>query len=143
MPITKRTDYAIRIMFELARLDYAGRATAREIADEGGMPYEFARAIITELVANGLLVSRRGIGGGVELARPASRITLWEIVSAIEPQMCMSECTVRPDVCDRSGWCPTHLVWGRLDEVIADELRSVTLEELRTQVVARTRSTAV
>ena len=75
MEVSRRTDYAIRMLLELARSDGAP-ISVRSLAESQDVPYAFARGIQRELVAAGLVESRRGAHGGIVLARPAERISL-------------------------------------------------------------------
>ena len=81
MEVTRRTDYAIRILLELARVG-GGPVSVRELAETQGVPYAFARGIQRELVAAKLVESRRGASGGILLARPAAEVTLLDIANA-------------------------------------------------------------
>ncbi len=131
MAITWRTDYAIRIMYELACLGAGERATVRSLSESANVPYDFARVISHDLVQAGLLNSRRGVGGGVELASSAESITLREIFSAMGEPASMALCTTgEVPVCPRTGTCAMHHgVWTELDRRIDDYLSSVTLAD--------------
>ena len=72
MEVSRRTDYAIRILLELARSDGAP-VSVRALAETQDVPYAFARGIQRELVSAGLVESRRGALGGIMLARRAER----------------------------------------------------------------------
>lgn len=127
MAINWRTDYACRLMFEMARLSDGARSTVRALAEAADVPYDYARTIARDLAASGLLNSRRGVGGGVELARPASQITMLDIFTAMGEPTSLSLCT-QGTVCHRSAVCPVHQgVWQQLDTVIERFLGDSTL----------------
>lgn len=130
VPITKRTDYAVRILHELARLGPGVKSTARVISESAGVPPEYARAIVSSLVEANLIASQRGVGGGIELARNAEDITLMDVLSVMEQHVSLSFCSNTPDVCPRSDRCPVHRVWIDLDQEIAGYLANVTLADL-------------
>ncbi|MDP2233943.1 MAG: Rrf2 family transcriptional regulator [Actinomycetota bacterium] len=128
MPVQWRTDYAVRLMYEAARLGTGAMATVQHLAEAGSVPYDFARQIANELVRSGLMVSRRGARGGVGLARPAEHITIHDIFIAMGECTSLSLCTSNPSVCSKSGECPMHNgIWRELDEMIEQKLMSVTL----------------
>lgn len=128
MAINWRTDYACRLMFEMARLGEGSRETVRNLAESADVPYDYARTIARDLAASGLMKSRRGVGGGVELARPASEISMLDIFRAMEEPASLSLCT-QGTVCHRSGTCPVHVgVWQELDQVIERFLADSTLD---------------
>jgi len=126
--INWRTDYAIRLMCEVAGLGEGARDTVRRTSESTSVPYDYARTIARDLVSAGLLTSRRGVGGGIELARPAEEISILDIFNAMGEPASISLCTVDPTVCDRSDTCGIHHgVWQELDDNIRDYLASKTL----------------
>ena len=108
MAINWRTDYAIRLMCEIASSAIGERDTVRRTAETVAVPYDYARTIARDLVAAGLLKSRRGVGGGIELARPAEQISVLDIMRAMDDQASLSLCTADPSICGRSDTCPVH-----------------------------------
>jgi Rrf2 family protein len=115
-------------MFEMARLGDGARDTVRNLAEAADVPYDYARTIARDLAATGLLKSRRGVGGGVELARPSHEISMLDIFRAMEEPASLSLCT-QGTVCHRSTGCPVHVgVWKQLDGVIEDFLSNSRLD---------------
>ena len=129
MEVSRRTDYAIRILLELARSD-GGPVSVRTLARRQDVPYAFARGIQRELVAAGLVESRRGAHGGIVLARPAETISLLDVVEAMQGAPSCSVCTSDPDWCDRMGDCAVHSVWSEADEMVSEYLGSKSLAGL-------------
>lgn len=130
MPISWRTDYAIRIMFETARLGPGSLASIGVIAENADVPYDFARQIANKLGHAGLLTSRRGARGGFTLARPAEEITVLDIFEAVGELPTMSLCTHSDERCNRESFCATHhAIWLPLDEMIRTQLQGLTLAE--------------
>lgn len=117
MNITRRTDYAIRMLLEVARTGGAP-VSVRDLAETQGVPYAFARSIQRELLAAGLVTALRGVAGGIVLARPANEITLLDVVEAMQGGVSCSVCTRDPDWCDRLGGCGIHKVWRGADELV-------------------------
>ena len=130
MEITRRTDYATRIMLELAQLPPGERASARRLGGLAEVSYPFARSIITDLAAADLVDARRGTHGGVSLVRPASEISLLDIVIAMEGDICLNACVNEPGYCSRTGVCGAHGVWADASRQLADHLASRDLESL-------------
>ncbi len=130
MAINWRTDYAIRLMCELAKNSAGERDTVRRTADAVSVPYDYARTIARDLVSAGLLTSRRGVGGGVVLARPAEEITILDIMKAMDDEASLSLCTKNPAVCGRVETCAIHVgVWRGLDVLIEGYLARHTLAD--------------
>jgi Rrf2 family protein len=81
--VTARVEYALRAVAELAA--QPGRSFSRnDLARAQELPGKFLESILRDLVREGILVSRRGSGGGFQLARPASEVSLAEVVRAVE-----------------------------------------------------------
>jgi Rrf2 family iron-sulfur cluster assembly transcriptional regulator len=128
MPVAWRTDYATRIMFEIARLGPQGQASISVIAASAHVPYDFARQIANKLAREQLLVSRRGSRGGFLLARPAEEITMLDIFRAMDEKPTMAACTHEGGICERTPTCPIHHgLWRKLDESIEQHLSTMTL----------------
>jgi DNA-binding IscR family transcriptional regulator len=72
------------------------------------------------------------VHGGFALARPASRITLLDIVEAIEGPLSLTNCTPDPAGCARSENCPATSIWVEVQQRMAEVLKAATLENLTT-----------
>jgi Rrf2 family protein len=81
--VTAKADYAVRAVLELAMAD-GGLVKADRIAEAQGIPRHFLDNILTDLRRAGIVATHRGADGGSRLARPASSITLADVMRAIE-----------------------------------------------------------
>jgi len=128
VPINWRTDYGIRLVYELACMGVGVRATVRNISEASGVPYDYARTIVRDLVGAGVMSSRRGVGGGVEITRPHDEITILEIFRALDEPPTLALCTDAGGICARTETCPMHVsIWNDLDRLIVDYLGSMTI----------------
>ncbi|HEX6699830.1 MAG TPA: Rrf2 family transcriptional regulator [Gaiellaceae bacterium] len=85
MRVSAKVDYAVRAAIELAAADEPGRPIKGErIAQAQGVPLKFLENILTELRHAGLVRSQRGVEGGYWLARPASEISIADVIRAVE-----------------------------------------------------------
>ncbi len=82
--ISKKCDYALRAVFELAFRGSCGPVAVQEIAATQGVPGRFLEIILNELRQGGLVVSHRGNTGGYTLADLPQRITVTQVIEAIE-----------------------------------------------------------
>ena len=130
MVISRRTDYGVRIVLDLATLPHDSRSPAHDIADRQKIPRPFLAKIISRLCLAGLVTTYRGAGGGVALARPAAEITLLQVVEALDGPVRLNRCVIRPDDCPRNEHCPVHPVWSRAQADLVDRLSSTTFETL-------------
>ncbi|HET6498153.1 MAG TPA: Rrf2 family transcriptional regulator [Coriobacteriia bacterium] len=82
--VSQRLDYALRALTAVAARPPEATVAAGEIADRLGLPRRFVEQQMTALAKAGLVTSRRGARGGCALARPASTITIADVVEALE-----------------------------------------------------------
>lgn len=128
LQITKRADYAVRLMVEVAA--HRGMPiTTAEIARREGIPYQFLRKVARELAARGLLVSERGGRGGLSLAREAEEISVLDIMRALDAPP-LNDCSIQPDRCARREACAVFPVWFEAQREIDRVLKGATLAKL-------------
>lgn len=84
MRISVKVDYAVRAMAQLAAEDTAGPVKAETIAKAQDIPLKFLLGILSDLKRAHLLRSQRGAEGGYSLARPATDISLADVIRAID-----------------------------------------------------------
>ena len=92
MRLTSLADYAVVMMAAAARHGAEARLSAACLAEQTGVPLPTAQKLMGRLAAAGLLSSTRGAGGGFRLARDAGRITLADIIEAVEGPIAMTNC---------------------------------------------------
>ena len=88
MEISRRLDYALRMLCEVARERDGSVVSVRKVAEASDIPYSFARTIQHELVRCGLLDTARGPRGGMSLAVDSRTTTLLDVVERIEGPVC-------------------------------------------------------
>ncbi len=130
MELTRKAEYAIRGMLYLSRQKDGNISLIVDIAGAVEAPKTFLAKIFQELAKTGLIKSTRGVNGGFVLARPPERITLREIVEAIEGPIMPNQCLMGEGVCSFQNTCPVHPVWRRLQAVTKGILDEVTLKTL-------------
>lgn len=123
MQITRQADYALRAMVYLARLEPNTNAATKKIAEQQKIPPSFLAKIISQLSIAKLIHTSRGARGGVVLARPASEISLLEVIEAIDGPIALNDCTVAPGNCDHSENCPLHDIWQETQDQLVSKLR--------------------
>ena len=138
MMFSTKAEYGVRVMVELARRTSGEPVPLAEIAANDGLPLAYLEHLVARLRKAGLVDSRRGSRGGYLLARPAAKITMAEVVEALEgsiaPIECISEAADGSIVCSRESSpdhvCPTKLLWTRVRFSIVNTLRETTLADL-------------
>lgn len=123
-------EYAIRALTHLARRPPGDRARLDEIAGGEDLPAPFLGKILKELVAEGMLTSARGPGGGYALAYPPGEITLMDVKGTIDGTEDLERCAVGLDPCSDETPCPLHDTFKPIREAIRGYLEDTTLEDL-------------
>lgn len=129
MQVSAKGDYAVRALVELAACD-GGPLKGERLAELQGIPPKFLESILTELRHSGLLTSRRGAEGGYWLARPATEITIADVIRATDgPLACVRG--QRPDGVVYSGAAEGLAdVWLALRASLRAVLEHVTLAQV-------------
>ena len=130
MELTRKGEYAIRGIVFLAGRPLDKVCLLSDIAAAVDVPTTFLAKIFQQFSKMGLVKSFRGTGGGFMLGRPPEKITLLEVVEAVEGPIIPNRCVVTPSDCNRSGYCNVHPVWERVQVDVRSVLEGVTLKEL-------------
>jgi FeS assembly SUF system regulator len=127
--LSKMTDYGTVIMAQMAArpLDIF---SAAEIAAACGLAVTTASKILKTLARHALLKSVRGAKGGYMLARSPDRISVAEIIAALEGPLAVTECGVPTGHCSQEAKCPSRDNWRQLNTVVRGILDGVTLLDL-------------
>jgi Rrf2 family protein len=128
--LTRKGDYAIRGMVYLAGKPAGQIALISEIASQVDVPQALLAKIFQQVVKFGLINSFRGTGGGFMLGRSPEKITLLEIVEAVEGPIVLNRCLIDTGTCDRDDFCTVHPVWKEVQEKMKAVLNGVTLKDL-------------
>lgn len=127
--VAKLTDYATVVLASLAaaREDVL---SAPELAERAGLEATTVSKVLKPLAQAGLVEGIRGASGGYRLARPAQQISLIEIVEAMEGPLAMTECSIDAGACGIEASCNARANWRRINDVVADALRGVSLAQM-------------
>jgi FeS assembly SUF system regulator len=128
--LSRLTDYGIVLMVQLARDDEGAPRNARNLAAEAELPVPVVSKILKHLARGGLLASQRGAKGGYALARPAERISVPEMISALEGPISLTACTAHPGNCDQESSCNVREPWQQINAAVHDALSRISLADL-------------
>ena len=131
--VSTRGDYASRALLSLALHADTGTPTSvRDIADRTALPQPYLEQILLALKGAGLVRSKRGVGGGYLLARPAEEIRLSEIVSAVDGPIVAGDFgdPHQDGACDHEGQCVLLAIWAAVGEHMRELLDSFTLADI-------------
>jgi len=127
--ITVKSEYAFRILLSIAGCNKL--ISLANASKDTKVPQEFAEKIVLQLRKAGIVKAKRGRTGGYELAKDASKITAYDIVTAVDDVEKIIKC--EQDFCgceDRKSCVIKNVVWDKLQKCIKETLMSVTLQDL-------------
>jgi Rrf2 family iron-sulfur cluster assembly transcriptional regulator len=128
--IRRNTDYAARLMVHLAKHYGNSPISTRAAAAREQVPYQLACKLMQKLNNARLVESCMGPKGGFILGNEPSKISLLEIVEAIQGPISMNRCVLNENACSRKKFCTVR---GKLIDIqknMTRELASITLDEL-------------
>jgi Rrf2 family iron-sulfur cluster assembly transcriptional regulator len=128
--ITRGAVYGIEGVLYLARRGRDELAFIREISRATDIPETFLSKVFQRLVTKGLILSRRGFRGGFRLARPAGRITLREVVEALQGPIEFHRCLDHLRQRGHRGRCHVNRIFGEVQNKVASILEQTTLEDI-------------
>ncbi|MCW2318182.1 transcriptional regulator, BadM/Rrf2 family [Rhodoblastus acidophilus] len=138
--LSNKAKYGLKAMMHLAGAD--GISLAAQIAQDNNIPRKFLDAILLELTKAGLLTSKKGKGGGYQLARPADAITAGQVIRILDgplaPIACASRTAYRPcPDCGDVEACAIRDVMLDVRDAMALILDRTTIAAMRARGLAR------
>ncbi len=130
MRLSHKADYGLRLVMELARVYPGGRLPTYEVAKRQNIPEPFLAKIVAELSQSGILDSKRGMRGGIRLARPPEEITLFDVVDALDGPFAFAPCLRDPGFCSMQKNCAMQEALEGAQKVVADYLSSITFAQI-------------
>ncbi|HRD71130.1 MAG TPA: SUF system Fe-S cluster assembly regulator [Legionella sp.] len=127
--ISKLADYGTVVMVYLAK-NPQELCNARDIALHTHLAVPTVSKILKRLTGAGLLGSVRGVTGGYRLQRPASEISVSQIIFAFEEHRGLTECSLQPNECSLQEVCSIQGNWRLISHAIETALDSVSLAAL-------------
>ncbi|MCL5735353.1 MAG: Rrf2 family transcriptional regulator [Actinobacteria bacterium] len=143
MKLSTRSTYGVRAMLVLALRERSGPVMSRTIAEEQGLPINYLEQLMSQLRKANLVTALRGPRGGFVLARPASDITIAEIVEALEGPLTLADCPSGPGCCGEPEACAVTEVWEKATEALSGALRRISLAALADRAREKASSTAL
>jgi Rrf2 family protein len=128
--LSKKADYALMAMRHLALRADAGSSSAREIAEQYDIPVELLAKVLQRLARKGLLTSHQGTRGGYMLARPATLISIADVIQSIDGPVAVTACGTEHDSCEQYDKCNIRDPLWRIKDRILHALASCSVHEL-------------
>lgn len=133
MRVSTRGDYASRALLSLALHSSGnGPTSVADLAKRTGLPQPYLEQILLALKGAGIVRSKRGVGGGYVLARSPERITIAQIVSAVDGPIVAGDFGEPHEdgACDHEGQCVLLALWSEVGAHMRAHLSSYTLADM-------------
>lgn len=128
--VRRNTDYAMRLMLNLAKRRENMPISTRTAASEEDVPYQLACKLMQKLQKAKLVKSSMGPRGGFVLGRKPSKISLLDVIEAIQGPISLNRCMLSFDACSRYRRCPVRAKLAGLQKSISNCLAGITFDEL-------------
>lgn len=134
MRLTTKGRFAVTAMIDLGLRQHSGPVTLAAISQRQNISLSYLEQLFGRLRRHELVSSVRGPGGGYLLARVARKITVADIVLAVDEPLDATHCGGKEN-CNvgrngHTGKCMTHELWSALNRKVVDFLDSVSLQDL-------------
>ena len=133
MRVSSKGDYACRALLSLTlHQSTPGPTSVRDIAERTAIPQPYLEQILLSLKGAGLVRSKRGVGGGYVLARPAGEIRISEILSAVDGPISLGDFGEphQDGACDHEGQCVLLALWKSAGEQMRLLMDAFTLQSI-------------
>lgn len=129
MKLTKATDYAFVILAHLGNIPEGESTNSKKVAKECKIPLRFLANIVHSLSKAGIIESRKGMKGGISLAKESSKITLRDVIEAVEGNIGFVDCQKSNGICQIEDVCSVKHFWDDQNEKMLAPLNNATLED--------------
>lgn len=129
MVLSKACTYGILASFYVARESDVSYVSIREMSEDLNISFHFLTKILQKLTAAGLMISHKGPKGGISLAKKPEKISLLEIITAIDGDEIFHECILGLPGCGHEKPCPIHEYWADVRAEIESMFAGRTLAE--------------
>ncbi len=136
MRLTSKGRYAVAAMVDLSKFQKDGPVTLAAISERQYISLSYLEQLFRRLRENGLVRSIRGPGGGYFMTRPASQISVADVIRAVNEEIQATRCSSFEVGCHHGKRCDTHILWTSLSDHIYRFLDVVTLQDVRDKHVS-------
>ncbi len=129
--VSKMADYAVLVLHHLGSdtAQHSSRHNVESLASATGLASTTVRKLTNLLAGAGLVVARRGVNGGYELARPIEQIRLVDAITAIEGPVQLTACCNDEPSCDLLQSCHLRSKWPSINDLVINALANITVAD--------------
>ena len=129
LKISRLADYAALLMQRLVQADGASLSAA-DLAEQSNIAYPTVSKVLKQLAEAKLVLSHRGVNGGYRLARSATSISLYQLITAIDGEIALTECSASEGQCVHGAQCPLSGSWQSVSQLVGRILSMIKLSEM-------------
>jgi Rrf2 family transcriptional regulator, iron-sulfur cluster assembly transcription factor len=129
MKLTTKGRYAVTAILDVALHSGTGPVPLADVAERQNLSLSYLEQLFARLRQHGLVRSSRGPGGGYRLSRPATEISVAEVILAVDEQVDVTRCGGLVN-CNQDSRCLTHDLWVELSGQVRDFFTSRTLADV-------------
>ena len=129
MRLTTKGRFAVTAMADLAERHGKGPVTLASISERQKISLSYLEQLFGKLRKHNIVIAVRGPGGGYYLARPASEISVADIIVAVDEEIDATLCGGMAN-CDDNKQCSTHDLWMGLNAILHKYMAGVNLQQL-------------
>ena len=132
MKVTRRAEYALRALLDMAEHVDEGPLRIEEIARRQRIPKNFLANLLVPMKRARLVQSKKGPDGGYFLARPARRITVGDVLRLVDGPVVPIQCVSRElgEKCEMGGECGYFPLWQRVRDAVAEVVDHTTVADV-------------
>lgn len=134
MRLTTKSRYGTRLVLDLGVYGAEGPVPLGDVSKRQNLSLKYLEQLTVKLKKAGLIKSLRGASGGHMLARPAEKITIGQIVRALEGRTQITDCADDQKnacgVCNKAGDCLSRWVWVEAAKAMFERLDNITVARL-------------
>ncbi len=135
MKLSTKARYAVSAIIDLAQ-HQNGAVSLKDISQRQEISLAYLEQLFCKLKNSGVVSSQRGPGGGYILSKETKKISLYEIVVAVEENMDQTQCGGSMN-CTKDKPCTTHHVWTGLNQIIDNYMKNITINDVLTDCITQ------
>lgn len=131
MKLSTKGRYGLRALIDLALYSEEEPVNIQSIAKRQNISESYLEQLVRKMRTAGLVTSIRGAGGGYQLAKPATEISVGDVLRALEGDLDAVSCSAGTvQGCEGADLCVTRYVWERINESITQAVDSIRIDQL-------------
>ncbi|RCK77693.1 MAG: Rrf2 family transcriptional regulator [Ignavibacteriae bacterium] len=131
---SRECEYAIQALIFLAKQERNTWISIKDVAQQINIPQHFLGKIFQKLVQKGIVISQKGFSGGFKLTKDVNKISIFEVVEAIDGDGYRTKCVMGFPDCSADSPCPIHNKWKSIRDDFVKLIKSKKLFELAHEI---------